>query len=204
MTRGPDGRLKVIKIGGGLLSIPGALDRVCREVGLASSRHTILVVPGGGPFADAVREFDRSPGVSADAAHWMAILAMDQYALVLADRIPGAVLADEPGAVVEQLHRERVVVLAPSRWMRSADVLPHSWEVTSDSIAAFVAGALDAACLLLIKPGTELGTAVDPYFATAVPRGMPVAVLSYDRVGELSERLNSWQSAVGAGHWHRP
>ena len=55
-------------------------------------------MPGGGPFADAVREFDRVERLSADAAHWMAILAMDQYAHVLAERIP-APLLEEPGAI---------------------------------------------------------------------------------------------------------
>ena len=54
--------------------------------------HRIVVVPGGGPFADAVRDFDRSLGLSPHTAHWMALLAMDQYGHVLADRIPGAVL----------------------------------------------------------------------------------------------------------------
>ena len=45
-----------------------------------------------------------------------------------------------------------MAVLAPSRWMRAADVLPHDWDATSDSVAAFVAGALDAERLVLIKP----------------------------------------------------
>ena len=65
----------------------------------AGRRHRLLVVPGGGPFADAVRAFDQREGLSADAAHWMAILAMDQYAYVLVERIPGAVLVEEPGAI---------------------------------------------------------------------------------------------------------
>ena len=82
-----------------------------------------------------------------------------------------------------------VAVLAPSRWMRSADVLPHSWEVTSDSIAAFVAGALDAARLILIKPATELSDPVDPYFATTLPAGMPYSIMGWDRMDELVTRL---------------
>ena len=45
-----------------------------------------------------------------------------------------------------------VAVLAPYRWMRAADVLPHTWDATSDSVAAFVAGALDAERLVLVKP----------------------------------------------------
>src|SRR3954469_17602608 len=148
----PSEGLAIIKIGGGLTWVPGALDRVCRTVGNLSRQWPLVVVPGGGPFADGIREFDRRMGLSADAAHWMAILAMDQYAHVLASRIPDALLVEEPGCIREGLRGGGAVVLAPSRWMRSADVLPHSWEVTSDSIAAFVAGALDAQRLVLIKP----------------------------------------------------
>ncbi|HEX5962379.1 MAG TPA: hypothetical protein VFY42_01540 [Gemmatimonadales bacterium] len=185
----PAGPLSVVKIGGGLAAMPGALDRVCTAVSAAALDHRILVVPGGGGFADVVRQFDRSLGLSADAAHWMAILAMDQYAYALADRMPGALLVEEPGAVCETVRRGRVAVLAPSRWMRSADVLPHSWEVTSDSIAAFVAGALDAASLVLIKPATELPDPVDPYFATALPSGMPYRVVRCDRLDGLAELL---------------
>jgi aspartokinase-like uncharacterized kinase len=153
-----------------------------------SQEHRVLVIPGGGPFADAVREFEQRVGVSADAAHWMAILATDQYAQVLVGRIGGAVLVEEPGAVAEAVVLGRAAVLAPSRWMRSADVLPHSWEATSDSIAAFVAGALDAARLILIKPTTAGGT--DSYFATALPQGMPCSILGYDRIGQLPQKLS--------------
>jgi aspartokinase-like uncharacterized kinase len=149
----------------------------------------LLVVPGGGPFADAVRDFDRLVGLSAETAHWMAILAMDQYAHVLVGRIAGAVLVEEPGAVSETAGNGRVAVLAPSRWMQSADALPHSWEVTSDSVAAFVAGALGAERLVLIKP-TEKGNPVDPYFESALPCGMPYLVLPWDRVEELASRLS--------------
>jgi aspartokinase-like uncharacterized kinase len=161
----------------------------------AARSHRIVIVPGGGPFAEAVREFDRLQGLSASAAHWMALRAMDQYAHVLADRMPGAVLLDDPGSVSELLAQGKVAVLAPARWMRSADVLPHSWDVTSDSIAAFIAGALGASGLILIKP-VPWGE-VDPYFATALPAGLPVQILSWDEVEALSAAL-SGQSAGDA------
>jgi aspartokinase-like uncharacterized kinase len=186
----PSVALSVIKIGGGLAAVPGALDRVCRAVGASGRDHRILVVPGGGPFADTVREFDRTMGLSTDAAHWMAILAMDQYAHVLAERIPGAVLIEEPGSLLQVLAAGWVAVLAPSRWMRSADVLPHSWEVTSDSIAAFVAGALDAARLILIKPATEVSDPLDPHFATTLPAGLPYSLIGWDRLDQLAARLS--------------
>jgi len=186
--QGPNG-ISVIKVGGALAAIPHALDRVCAELTQAARDHRLLIVPGGGPFADAVRDFERRVGLSSDAAHWMAILAMDQYAHVLAGRIQGAVLVEEPGGVVETASPGRPVVLTPSRWMRSADVLPHTWEVTSDSIAAFVAGALDAARLILIKPTTS-GATMDPYFTTALPQGMPYSVVGYDRIEQLCQRLS--------------
>ena len=181
--------LIVVKVGGGLCSAPGALDAVGAALAELGRRRRLLVVPGGGPFADTVREFDRRERVSADAAHWMAILAMDQYAHALVERIPGAVLVEEPGAVGAALLRSGVAVLAPYRWLRAADVLPHSWDATSDSVAAFVAGALDAERLVLIKPASA-GPArdlVDPCFASVLPVDLPWTVLGWERIGELDE-----------------
>jgi aspartokinase-like uncharacterized kinase len=182
--------INVIKIGGGLIAVPGALDRVCQEVSAASARHSIIVVPGGGPFAEAVRAFDRSFPLSPAAAHWMALLAMDQYGHVLVNRIRGAVLVDEPGSLVDIVNAGNVAVLAPSRWLRSADVLPRTWDVTSDSIAAFVAGAMDAARLILIKPAANLDVPVDSHFTSALPYGMPWSLLPCDRPEELARKLS--------------
>ena len=187
-TFSPRSGISVIKIGGGLAGIPDALERVCRVVEENARDQSIVVVPGGGRFADAVREFDRDTGLSPTAAHWMALLAMDQYAFAIADRMPGAVLLEDPGSVAEALAQGRVAVLAPSRWMRSADVLPHSWDVTSDSVAAFIAGALGATRLVLIKPVSH--GAVDPCFAGTVPVGLPVSILSWDRVETLAKELS--------------
>ena len=44
-------------------------------------------------------------------------------------------LVEEPGAIGATLGRTGVAVLAPSRWLRAADVLPHDWAATSDSAA---------------------------------------------------------------------
>lgn len=187
-TRSPGSGISVVKIGGGLAMIPTAFERVCRAVEEAARVECMVVIPGGGPFADAVRRFDQEIGLSSTAAHWMAMLAMDQYAFALADRIPGAVVLENPGSVPEALAQGKVVVLAPSRWMRSADVLPHSWDITSDSIAAFIAGALGASRLILIKPVSEGG--VDPCFTHTLPEGLPVSVLSWDRVETLAEELS--------------
>ena len=179
-------RPTVIKIGGGLLGIPGALEQVCAAVGAVARREPVLVVPGGGPLADAVRELDGRLRLSAHTAHWMAILAMDQYAHVLAERIAGARLVEESGAIAGALAAGQVAVLAPSRWFRAADPLPHSWDATSDSVAAFVAGALDAGRLVLVKPGEEGEDAVDRCFAMVVPAGLEVSVVGWERFAALT------------------
>jgi len=185
--------LTVVKVGGGLSATPGALATVGRALAQAGRRHRLLVVPGGGPFADAVRTFDRHEQLSPDAAHWMAILAMDQYAHVLAERIPGALLVEESGAVKAALRGPGVAVLAPYRWLRAADVLPHTWDATSDSVAAFIAGAVDAGRLVLVKPtgGETVPDLVDPCFDSVLPAGLPVVVLGWERIGELEGVLKS-------------
>jgi len=141
-----------------------------------------VVIPGGGPFADGVRAYEREHGLSATAAHWMAILAMDQYAYVLADHFRHAWTVEDR-AGIERAHAEGAVpVLRPARWLHATDELPHSWEVTSDSLAAYLAMLLGAGELVLVKPvggGPEL---VDPYFSRIVPAGLPWRVVGVDQV----------------------
>ncbi len=156
----------VVKIGGGLLEHEGCLDGVLSVIGDVARDRPLLIVPGGGPFADAVRAQDDRLGLSDEAAHWMAVLAMDQYAHLIASRLPGATLVWDEAAIASAVRAGRIPVLAPSSWLRRADPLPHSWNVTSDSIAAWVARAIGARDLLLIKPPHATGAdLVDPYFA---------------------------------------
>src|SRR5262249_45470451 len=78
-TRQP---LMVIKLGGSLLSEPAQWRDAVSMIGAASGR--LVVVPGGGPFADAVRAMDDAFGLADDTAHWMAIGGMDQHAEMIA------------------------------------------------------------------------------------------------------------------------
>jgi 5-(aminomethyl)-3-furanmethanol phosphate kinase len=150
----------VIKIGGSLIKeAPELVDRLVKEFGSGSPKIpdegyasegyasegltcSILIVPGGGAFADAVRKTDESFSLSADAAHWMAILGMEQYACYLLDKSYAVAIdsiADLPLGVS---------VLFPYRLLRKEDPLPHTWDVTSDTIAAWVAKQIGA---ILIK-----------------------------------------------------
>lgn len=185
----------VVKLGGGMLRHPDALAPVLDLVGDAARRRRTLVVPGGGPFADAVREADRRFGLSDTAAHWMAVLAMDQYAYLLAERLAGGRVVDGPDEVAAALADGARPVLAPARWLRAADPLPHAWAVTSDSIAAWAAGALGARGLVLVKPaGVRAGAAgvVDEYFERALPAGLPYALVAADDLAGLRSALDEY------------
>jgi aspartokinase-like uncharacterized kinase len=121
--------LTVVKVGGGLGD--EALPAFCRTLGELGRRHPLLVVPGGGRFADAVRAADRRFGLPAETAHRMAILGMEQFGWLLSELIP------------------QTRVLLPAGL--PLDELPASWDVTSDSIAAWVAGRVGAERLVLVK-----------------------------------------------------
>ena len=175
-----------MKLGGGVLARPESFRAALDAVAGAAQRYPLLVVPGGGPFADAVRAVDRRLGVSDETAHWMAVLGMDQYALLIASCLPDARLVTGPSEIHLDHHGGPVQVLAPYRWLREADPLPHGWDVTSDSIAAWIAGALGASRLLLVKPpGAGGDDLVDPYFPLAVPSGISVEAVPADRLDAL-------------------
>jgi aspartokinase-like uncharacterized kinase len=166
--------LTVVKVGGGLAREAGdsALRALCAQIAEAGARHRLLVVPGGGAFADAVREHDRRFMLRPETAHWMAILAMDQFGWALADLIPGAACRVDLGPVPDGV----VAVLLPAALLRERDPLPASWDVTADSIAAWVSGAAGARRLVLVKP-------VGGLYRSWPPAGDPIARIG---VGELA------------------
>lgn len=182
----------VVKIGGGVLAHAQHFDATMAAIGAASRERRLLVVPGGGPFADMVREVDRRIRLSDGAAHWMALLAMDQYAHLVAERLAGSVLVTKRHEIAAALSApvRRVPVLAPYRWLHEADPLPHSWDVTSDSIAAWVAGQVGARQLVLVKPpGATEGDRVDAHFARALPAQVKRMIVPADQIEALDSAL---------------
>jgi aspartokinase-like uncharacterized kinase len=122
----------VVKLGGSLYhQVPEIVPLLCR------SGCPLLVVPGGGLFADAIRQ----ARVKDDAAHWMAIAAMEQYAWFIASH--GMRVTDILSVP------EATTVFLPYICMRQCDPFPHSWDVTSDSIAAWIAAELGIELLVL-------------------------------------------------------
>lgn len=128
----------VMKIGGSLMdSAPDILKKVS-EFTETEKNISILIVPGGGVFADTIRSKTAQYGIGDEAAHWMAILAMEQYAYYLIDKT-GAT-----GIETIECLPSGFSILLPYRLLKTTDELPHSWDVTSDTIAAWVAKRLNA------------------------------------------------------------
>ncbi len=140
----------VVKVGGSLAVYPEKLRALCAKLSEVSKTYKLIVVPGGGEFADAVRTLDKRFNLSAEVAHRMAVLGMDQYGLLLSSLLPDSSVVNNLGKIQETLDSGKVPVFLPSRFLLSEDPLENSWDVTSDSIAAYIAGQLHACKIVLV------------------------------------------------------
>jgi dihydroneopterin aldolase len=146
MRDAPD--LTVVKLGGSQAfsnHLPDWLDA------LAHCAGRVVVAPGGGPFADAVRTAQPKMGFDDDAAHHMALLAMDQYGRALVSLNAAFALADSASAIGDIVAGGKVPVWSPTAMVLAAKDIPYSWQVTGDSLAAWLAGHIGAKRLLLVK-----------------------------------------------------
>ena len=127
---------------------------------LAAAAGTTVIVPGGGPFADQVRAAQQQSGFDDATAHHMALLAMEQYGRMLCGLQPG--LAPAAGlAAIERTRRAGLVpVWMPTRLALGRPEIAATWDITSDSLAAWLAGALGGRRLLLVKLVDVAGDAV--------------------------------------------
>lgn len=145
--------LVVVKVGGSLYDLPDLGPRLRGWLkGLGGG--PVLLVPGGGPAADVVRELDRHHGLGEEAAHWLALRAMSLNADFLRVLLPEARVVAHPSATAAV----RLAVLDAHAFGRADEgapgCLPHSWEVTSDALAARAAVVGGAERLVLLKSVT--------------------------------------------------
>jgi len=154
----------VIKLGGAMADGPWLrswLDQLVSQ--------PVLVVPGGGPFADCVRSLQAKAGFSDAAAHKMALCGMEQYGQMLIDlepRLKPVSTLLEIGQVLAQGHSALWMPLA----VKDHPDIPQSWSVTSDSLAAWLATQIGAARLILVKSAGLPG--VPTPIAQLVEQGM--------------------------------
>jgi aspartokinase-like uncharacterized kinase len=135
----------VAKVGGSLFDLPDLRERLQRWMASVSPA-AVLFLPGGGDLADAIRTLHHTHRLPEETSHWLAIRTMSVNAHFL-----GALLGLPVVSSGEEWTGNVVLDALP---FFTADEgrpgsLPHSWKVTSDSLAARVAQFAGAELALL-------------------------------------------------------
>ena len=171
--------LVVYKLGGSLLSCVDLAARL-RAVFQQRPGDRSLIVVGGGAAADVVRDWSRIHALPEAAAHWLALRSMSLNRVLVRYLLPESrEVSSREAAESLWCEGNRPLLLDVETCLREADSrdrspLPHCWDVTSDSIAAWIASRWDADELVLLK-STSLPTdltldeatrleLVDPFF----------------------------------------
>lgn len=174
----------ILKLGGSLLqhSDGAILLELGKILAQYSAEHPALIVPGGGPFADLIRQYGAQLKLREETCHLMALSAMDQYAYLLQDFIPGCNLIDlakiKLPLTLNNLGKPQVLLCSQFFSKVSSQELPRSWDVTSDSLAVYLAKILDSPLLVILKskdidPRIQEPD-VDKYFPQSLPFSIPV------------------------------
>lgn len=139
----------VIKIGGSLAKDPLLVDWLEQLNGLGGGR--VVIVPGGAGYADAARLAQSEWHLNDVVAHNMAVLGMGQFAFMLQGLCQELVLAAGEEELERVVHSGRVALWMPLDLLRrTADELT-TWDVTSDSLALWLANRLNAERVILVK-----------------------------------------------------
>jgi 5-(aminomethyl)-3-furanmethanol phosphate kinase len=143
----------VIKLGGSL-AVSGKLKACLDKVEQAYRGRPMVIVPGGGVFADQVRQAQRQWQFDDRTAHQMAILAMQQMALVFKALKPNFNLVTAIAEINNKTNRQPAIVWSPDVKELDSAGIPSTWNVTSDSLSAWLAKTLGADELILVKSVT--------------------------------------------------
>ena len=162
----------VVKLGGSLAFAPALTEWLAA---LAAGGGRAILVPGGGPFADQVRDAQRRRPFDDATAHRMALLAMEQYGLMLCGLHPALRPAATRAAIARVRRQGMVPVWLPSTMALDRPEIAESWDVTSDSLAAWLTGTLGLRHLALVKsapppePATAERLAAEGYIDPMLP-----------------------------------
>ncbi|HTU25616.1 MAG TPA: hypothetical protein VMF30_09480 [Pirellulales bacterium] len=140
--------LRIVKLGGSLLDLPGLAERFGAWLARQPAAATLLVV-GGGRLADAIRALQQVHRFDDRAAHYLCLDAMGLTATLLCELLPGTTFVRQPEHIDRAATGVQVIDVRPI--LPLAEPLPESWSVTSDSIAAHLATLLAADELVLLK-----------------------------------------------------
>jgi len=140
----------IVKLGGSL-SQSDALVKCLNSLEQNYQGRAVVIVPGGGAFADQVRMAQQRWQFDDNTAHRMAILAMQQMALLIKGLKDDFFIARSVTDIRKQLHRQKIVIWSPDIVELDNADIEASWDITSDSLAAWLAKVISATELILVK-----------------------------------------------------
>lgn len=140
----------VIKLGGSLAE-SGVLKQCLARAEKKFFGQSTVIVPGGGKFADQVRLAQMAWHFDDRTAHRMALLSMQQMALLMHGLAPQFQLAESVREIHQCLSENQSVLWSPDVNELDRAGVRSQWDVTSDSLAAWLAGKLSADELILVK-----------------------------------------------------
>jgi aspartokinase-like uncharacterized kinase len=196
----------VVKLGGSLAVsrwLPAWLALIARA-------GRVVIVPGGGPFADQVRRLQRHWRLSEPGAHGLALGAMAQYGRLLCALHPDLVAVGDATEARGALARGRVAVWCACLAPGHEDGVRTDWQVSADSLAVWLSGQCAARGLLLVKSVRVTAAAVtaaelarrgivDEAFPEFYARtGVPAVLLHRSAVELAGEILSGQTAADGA------
>lgn len=144
----------VVKLGGSLYGTV-ELTQWLTALTAHAKYEQVIIVPGGGPFANQVRQAQQAHGFDDSHAHHMAILAMAQFGILISALCTDCRQTSSP--TVEQAG---LSIWLPDASLLSVPELRHSWDVTSDSLALWLANSLNAEQLILVKKSGETSSSI--------------------------------------------
>jgi 5-(aminomethyl)-3-furanmethanol phosphate kinase len=166
----------VIKVGGSLAET-GRLDAILAMIGAA--RIPVVIVPGGGPFADTVRRLQDEMQFDDAIAHRLAMLAMEQMAECIVSRQSGMKVARSIEEISDAVMDGQIPVWAPLNMIGGDETIAADWSATSDSLSGRLAELLGTRLVLLKSVDVGGGATaeelalrgvVDPLFPEIVAR----------------------------------
>jgi len=144
----------VVKLGGSLYNTH-ELQVWLSTLAKHAQHHPIIIVPGGGPFADQVRNAQSTHHFNDQAAHHMALLAMKQFGLLLKALAPSC-----STFVLGHKNHSPLSIWLPDDALLNEVELDQSWDISSDSLALWLANKVSAQQLILIKRANTLSTSI--------------------------------------------